>query len=146
MKKNYFKYFIYFLIIYKIFCLVHIPLKIVPNNQKDTQIVQSYTAYQEHSVQKHPHTDDGGGKVCDLAFFLCKSIIFFEIVKFMYDITKVHVYHWQLPRIGIGGIIAKNELMFGSISHSRTYIVYCSVGGSCDREGYLWIIRKRLLN
>jgi hypothetical protein len=79
--------------------------------------------YQDHSVQKYSHTDDGSGKVCDLAFFLCKSIIFFEIVKFMYDITKVHVYHWQLPRIGIGGIIAKNELMFGSISHSRTYTV-----------------------
>lgn len=38
---------------------------------------------------------------------------------------------------------SKNELMFGSISHKPD--IYCDVGGSCDREGYLWIIRKRLL-
>ena len=103
MKKKCFKYFIYFLIIYKIFCLVHIPLKIVSNNQKDVQITQTYTAQHEHSVQKHPHIDDGGRKVCDLTFFFCESIIFFEIAKFMYEITKVHVYHWQLPRVGIAG-------------------------------------------
>ena len=120
MKKKCFKYFIYFLIIYKIFCLVHIPLKIVPNNQKDVQITQTYTAQHEHSVQKHPHVDDYGGKVCDLAFFLCKSVIFFEIVKFAYEITKVHVYIWQLPRVGIGGIIAKANLcsiLFSTTGH-----------------------------
>lgn len=63
---------------------------------------------------------------------------------FFYKIVRVHVYHWQLPRVGIGGIIAKNKLMFGSISHKPG--IYFSVGGSCDREGCLWIIRKRLLN
>ena len=42
---------------------------------------------------------------------------------FFYKIVRVHAYHWQLPRVGIGGIIAKNELMFGSISHGRTYTV-----------------------
>lgn len=108
MKKNCFKYFIYFLIIYKIFCLVHIPLKIVPNNQKDVHITQTYMTQHEHSVQKHPHVDDGR-KVCNLAFFFCESIIFFEIAKFMYEIVKVHVYHWQLPRGSIGDIIAKTN-------------------------------------
>ena len=73
------------------------------------QIVHSYTVYQEHSVQKHSHIDDGGGKVCNLAFFFCESIIFFAIAKFMYEITKVHVYHWQLPRVGIGGIMVKTN-------------------------------------
>lgn len=104
MKKNYFKYFIYFLIIYKIFCLVHIPLKIVPNNQKDVQITQTYTAQHEYSVQKHPHVDNGG-KVCSLAFFFCESIFIFAIAKFIFEVTKAYVYHWQLPRVGIGGII-----------------------------------------
>nr|DAG22437.1 MAG TPA: hypothetical protein [Caudoviricetes sp.]DAH23630.1 MAG TPA: hypothetical protein [Caudoviricetes sp.] len=37
----------------------------------------------------------------------------------------------------------KNELMFGSISHKPD--IYCNVGGSCDREGCLWIIRRKLL-
>lgn len=134
MKKKCFKCFVLLLLIYKIFSLVHIPQKIISsNNQKDMQIVHSYTVYQEHSVQKHPHIEDGGGKVCSLAFFFCESIIFFEIAKFMYEITKVHVYHWQLPRGNIGGIMMKNKLMFGSISHKPD--IYCSVSGSCDREG-----------
>lgn len=108
MKKKCFKCFVLLLLIYKVFSLVHTPQKIISNNnQKDMQIVHSYMVYQEHSVQKYPHTNNGGGKVCDLAFFLCKSIIFFEIVKFAYEITKVHVYIWQLTRVGIGGIIAK---------------------------------------
>mgnify|MGYP006981232787 CR=1 FL=1 len=144
MKKKCFKCFVLLLLIYKVFSLVHTPQKIISNNnQKDMQIVHSYMVYQEHSVQKYPHTNNGGGKVCDLAFFLCKSIIFFEIVKFAYEITKVHVYIWQLPRVGIGGIIAKR-------TNVRFYFprpdIYCSIGGSYDREGCLWIIRKRLLN
>ena len=111
MKKKCFKCFVLLLLIYKVFSLVHTPQKIISNNnQKDMQIVHSYMVYQEHSVQKYPHTNNGGGKVCDLAFFLCESIIFFEIAKFVYEITKVHVYIWQLPRVGIGGIIAKTNL------------------------------------
>lgn len=35
----------------------------------------------------------------------------------------------------------ENELMFGSISHKPG--IYCNVGGSCDREGYLWIIKRK---
>jgi hypothetical protein len=65
--------------------------------------------YQEHPAQKYSHANNGGGKVCDLAFFHCESIIFFEIAKFMYEMVKIHVYHWQLPRVGIGGIIAKTN-------------------------------------
>lgn len=108
MKKKCFKCFVLLLLIYKVFSLVHTPQKIISNNnQKDMQVVHSYTVYQEYSVQKYPRTNNGGGKVCDLAFFLCESIIFFEITRFMYEITKIYVYHWQLPRVGIGGIIAK---------------------------------------
>lgn len=135
MKKKCFKCFVLLLLIYKVFSLVRTPQKIISNNnQKDMQIVHSYMVYQDHSIQKYPHTDGGGGKVCNLAFFFRKSIIFFEIAKFVYEITKVRIYHWQLPRVGIDGIIAKNELMFGSISHEPD--IYCSVGGSCNREGY----------
>lgn len=110
MKKKCFKCFVLLLLIYKIFSLVHIPQKIISNNnQKDMQIVHSYTVHQEYSIQKHPHIDDGGEKVCNLAFFFCESIIFFEVAKFAYEITKVHVYIWQLPRGNIGGIIAKTN-------------------------------------
>lgn len=143
MKKKCFKCFVLLLLIYKVFSLVYTPQKIISNNnQKDMQIVHSYTVYQDHSVQKYTHTDGGGGKVCDLAFLFCESIIFFEIAKFVYEITKARIYHWQLPRVGIGGIIVKR-------TNVRFYFpqpnIYCNVGGSCDREGYLWIIRKKLL-
>ena len=111
MKKKCFKCFVLLLLIYKVFSLVHTPQKIISNNnQKDMQIVHSYMVYQEHSTQKCSHTDNGSGKVCNLEFFFCESIIFFEIAKFVYEITKIHVYHWQLPRVGIGGIIAKTNL------------------------------------
>ena len=110
MKKKCFKCFVLLLLIYKVFSLVRTPQKIISNNnQKDMQIVHSYMVCQDHSVQKYSHTDGGGGKVCNLAFFFCESIISFEIAKFVYEITKVHVYHWQLPRVGIGGIIAKTN-------------------------------------
>lgn len=109
MKKKCFKCFVLLLLIYKVFSLIHIPQKIISNNQKDMQIVHSYMVYQDHSVQKYPHTNNSGEKVCDLAFLLCESIIFFEIAKFMYEMAKIHVYHWQLPRVGIGGIIAKTN-------------------------------------
>lgn len=110
MKKKCFKCFVLLLLIYKVFSLVRTPQKIISNNnQKDMQIVHSYMVYQDHSIQKYPHTDGGGGKVCNLAFFFRKSIIFFEIAKFMHEIAKIHVYHWQLPRVGIGGIIAKTN-------------------------------------
>lgn len=110
MKKKCFKCFVLLLLIYKVFSLVRTPQKIISNNnQKDMQIVHSYMVYQNHSIQKYPHTDGGGGKVCNLAFFFRKSIIFFEIAKFMHEIAKIHVYHWQLPRVGIDGIIAKKR-------------------------------------
>lgn len=109
MKKKCFKCFVLLLLIYKIFSLVHIPQKIISNNQKDVQITQTYTVQHEFSVQKHPHADNGSGKVCNLTFFFCESIFLFEIAKFIFEVTKAHVYHWQLPRGNIGGIIAKTN-------------------------------------
>lgn len=124
MKKKCFKCFVLLLLIYKVFSLVHTPQKIISNNnQKDMQIVHSYIVYQNHSVQKYPHTDGGGGKVCNLAFYFCESVFSFVIAEFVFIVLKVHAYIWQLPRANISDIIAKNELMFGSISHSRTYTV-----------------------
>nr|DAZ59722.1 MAG TPA: hypothetical protein [Caudoviricetes sp.] len=36
---------------------------------------------------------------------------------------RVHVYHWQLPRVGIGGIIAKENECSVLFPTSRTYTV-----------------------
>lgn len=124
MKKKCFKCFVLLLLIYKVFSLVHTPQKIIfNNNQKDMRTVHSYMVYQNYSVQKYPHADNGGKKVCNLAFFFCESIIFFEIAKFMYEMVKIHVYHWQLPRVGIGGIIAKTNECSVIFPTNRTYTI-----------------------
>lgn len=48
-------------------------------------------------------------EICNAKCFVRESIIFFEIAKFAYEITKVHVYIWQLPRGNIGGIMMKTN-------------------------------------
>lgn len=48
-------------------------------------------------------------EVCNVKCYIRKSAIFFEIAKFAYEITKVHVYIWQLPRRNIGGIMMKTN-------------------------------------
>lgn len=124
MKKKCFKCFVLLLLIYKVFSLVYTPQKIISNNnQKDMQIVHSYTVYQDHSVQKYPHTDGGGGKVCDIAFYFCKSVFFFAISEFVFVVLKVHVYIWQLPRVNISDIIAKTNECSVLFPTSRTYAV-----------------------
>lgn len=48
-------------------------------------------------------------EVCNIACYIRKSTIFFEIAKFAYEIVKTHVYIWQLPRGNIGGIMMKTN-------------------------------------
>ena len=48
-------------------------------------------------------------KICNVRCYIRESTIFFEIAKFAYEITKVHVYIWQLPRGNIGGIMIKTN-------------------------------------
>lgn len=104
MKKNCFKIFAFFLIIFKIFCTIHIPLKIVPYNHNDVQIASA--AYQEKSAPNH-NLREVHNKVCDIAFYFCESVFFFVIAEFVFVVLKVHVYIWQLPRVNISDIIAK---------------------------------------
>ena len=90
----------------QIFCILHIPFKVVPDNQKDVQIssVAHYTAHQEQTQSQYQHLDSEQ-KVCNIEFFFCESIFFFAIAKFLYEITKITVYIWQLPRSNISDII-----------------------------------------
>jgi hypothetical protein len=64
----------------------------------------------------------------------------FDVTNNFYAIINISVYIWQFPRANISDIIAKNERMFGYISHKPH--IYCNVGGNCNREGYLWICKK----
>lgn len=107
MKRKRKIFIVLLLVFYQIFCMIHIPLKLIPDNQNDVQIssVVHPTAYH---VQNHQHLDSEQ-KVCDIAFFFCESVFFFAIAKFLYTVTKITVYIWQLPRGSIGGIMMKTN-------------------------------------
>lgn len=90
----------------QIFCVLHIPFKVVPDSQKDVQI--SSMVHHTQCTQNHQNPD-GNQKVYDAAYFIYESITIFEIVKFVFENTKVHVYIWQLPRGNIGGIMVKTN-------------------------------------
>ena len=64
-------------------------------------------AEQIHSAQTQELSEIK--EICNVKCFVRESIIFFEIAKFAYEITKAHVYIWQLPRGNIGGIMVKTN-------------------------------------
>ena len=108
MKKNRYRIVVFILIFYEIFCAVHIPSHdIAERHRRDAQITKE-AAEQICSAQIQQLSEIK--EICNVRCYIRESIIFFEIAKFMYEITKIHVYHWQLPRVGIGGIIAKTNL------------------------------------
>lgn len=104
MEKNRYRIVVLVLILYEIFCAVHIPSQGISENHRDVQIANEATE-QIHIAQTQELSEIG--EVCNIRCYIRESIIFFEIAKFAYEITKVHVYIWQLPRGSIGGIIMK---------------------------------------
>lgn len=90
----------------QLFCVLHIPFKVVPDSQKDVQI--SNTVHHTYCVQNHQNPDENQ-KVYNATYFIYESITMFEIVKFVFENTKAHVYIWQLPRGNIGGIMMKTN-------------------------------------
>lgn len=109
MEKNRYRIVIFVLIFYEIFCAVHIPSQGISENHRDVQIINE-AAEQIHFAQTQEMSEIK--EICNVRCCIHESIIFFAIAKFAYEITKVHVYIWQLPRGNIGGIMTKNELMF----------------------------------
>lgn len=107
MDKNRYRIVIFVLIFYEIFCAVHIPAHdMAERHRRDAQITNE-AAEQIHFAQTQELSEIK--ETCNVKCFVRESIIFFEIARFAYEITKVHVYIWQLPRVGIGGIIAKTN-------------------------------------
>ena len=107
MKKNRYRIVVLILIFYEIFCAVHIPAHdIAERRLRDVQITKE-AAGQIYSVQMQELNETK--EICNVRCYIRESIIFFEIAKFAYEITKVHVYIWQLPRGNIGGIMVKTN-------------------------------------
>ena len=107
MKKNRYRIVVLILIFYEIFCAVHIPSHdMTERHRRDVQITKE-AAKQIYSAQIQELSEIK--KICNVRCYIRESIIFFEIAKFAYEITKVHVYIWQLPRGNIGGIMVKTN-------------------------------------
>ena len=107
MKKNRYRIVVFILIFYEIFCAVHIPSHdIAERHRRDVQITKE-SAEQIYSAQIQELSE--AKEICNVRCYIRESTIFFEIAKFAYEITKVHVYIWQLPRGNIGGIMIKTN-------------------------------------
>ena len=107
MEKNRYRIVVLILIFYEIFCVMYIPSHdIAERHRRDAQITKE-TAEQIYSVQMQELSEIK--EICNVRCYIRESIIFFEIAKFAYEITKVNVYIWQLPRGNIGGIMIKTN-------------------------------------
>lgn len=105
MEKNRYRIVVFILIFYEIFCAVHIPSHdIAERYRRDVQITKE-AAKQTYSAQTQELNETK--KICNVRCYIHK--IFFEIAKFACEITKVHVYIWQLPRGNIGDIMIKTN-------------------------------------
>lgn len=107
MEKNRCRIVVLILIFCEIFCAVHIPSHdIAERHRRDAQITKEATE-QICSAQTQELIEIKEN--CNVECYIRESAIFFEIAKFSYEITKVHVYIWQLPRGNIGGIMMKTN-------------------------------------
>lgn len=107
MDKNRYRIVVLVLVLYEIFCAAHIPSDdIAEHRHRDAQITNE-AAEQIHFAQTQELSEIKG--ICNVRCCIRESIISFEIAKFAYEITKVHVYIWQLPRGNIGGIMMKTN-------------------------------------
>lgn len=92
MEKNRYRVVVVILVFYEIFCAVHIPSHdIAERHRRDAQITKE-AAEQIYSVQMQELNETK--EICNVKCYIRE--IFFEIAKFTCEITKVHVYIWQL--------------------------------------------------
>ena len=123
--------------------IVYLPMCVDDYIREESEVYSVQNAYRSSTLHKNSaHEIKQTMPPFLFALPLNRKDYIFDVTNNFYAIINISVYIWQFPRVNISNIIAKNELMFGYISH-KTHI-YCNVGDSCDKEGYLWIIRKRL--
>lgn len=105
MEKNRYRIVVLILIFCEIFCAVHIlSHDIAERHRRDAQITKEATE-QIYPAQMQELSEIK--EICNVRCYIRE--IFFEIAKLAYEIVKVHVYIWQLPRGNIGGIMIKTN-------------------------------------
>lgn len=124
--------------------IVCLPMCVDDYIREESEVYSVQNAYRSSTLHKNSaHEIKQTMPPFLFALPLNRKDYIFDVTNNFYAIINISVYIWQFPRANISDVIAKNERMFGYIPH-KTHI-YCNVGDSCDKEGYLWIIRRRLL-
>lgn len=123
--------------------IVYLPMCVDDYIREESEVYSVQNAYRSSTLHKNSaHEIKQTMPPFLFALPLNRKDYIFDITNNFYAIINISVYIWQFPRANISGIIVKR-------TNVRFYFprpdIYCSVGGSCDKEGYLWIIRKRLL-
>ncbi len=123
--------------------IVYLPMCVDDYIREESEVYSVQNAYRSSTLHKNSaHEIKQSMPPFLFALPLNKKDYIFDFTNNFYAIINISVYIWQFPRANISGVIAKvNECSI----ISRKPDIYCNVGGNCDREGYLWIIRKRLL-
>jgi hypothetical protein len=123
--------------------IVCLPMCVDDYIREESEVYSVQNAYRSSNLHKNnTHEIKQTMPPFLFALPLNRKDYIFDVTNNFYAIINISVYIWQFPRANISGIIAKRELMFG---YSHKPDIYCNVSGNCNREGYLWIIRKRLL-
>lgn len=124
--------------------IVCLPMCVDDYIREESEVYSVQNAYRSSTLHKNSaHEIKQTMPPFLFALPLNRKDYIFDVTNNFYAIINISVYIWQFPRANISGIIAKQ-------TYVRFYFprpdIYCSVGGSCNREGCLWIIRKKLLN
>ena len=124
--------------------IVYLPMCVDDYIREESEVYFVQNAYRSSTLHKNSAHEIKQTMLPFLfALPLNRKDYIFDVTNNFYAIISISVYIWQLPRANISDIMAMKR------SNVRFYFpqpdIYCSVGGSCDREGYLWIIRRKLL-
>lgn len=115
--------------------IVCLPMCVDDYIRKESEVYSVQNAYRSSTLHKNSAYETKRTMPPFLfALPLNRKDYIFDITNNFYAIINISVYIWQFPRANISDIIAKNERMFGYISHKPD--IYCNVGGNCNREGY----------
>ena len=114
--------------------IVYLPMCVDDYIHEESGVYSVQNAYRSSTLHKNSaHEIKQTMPPFLFALPLNRKDYIFDVTNNFYAIINISVYIWQLPRVGIDGIIAKR-------TNVRFYFprpdIYCSVDGSCDREGY----------
>ena len=104
--------------------IVCLPMCVDDYIREESEVYSVQNAYRSSTLHKNSaHEIKQTMPPFLFALPLNRKDYIFDVTNIFYAIINISVYIWQFPRANISGIIAKNERMFGSISHIRTYTV-----------------------